>query len=69
LSNAFLSSNNRVRVFVDGTEKFASLLAEIREATDSIHLEYFIWKDDGLGNEMRTALTERIHAQASAPSA
>lgn len=61
-NNAFVSSNNRVRVFLDGTEKFASLLAEIREANDSIHLEYFIWKDDGLGNEMRSALTERARA-------
>jgi cardiolipin synthase A/B len=61
-NNAFVSSNNRVEVFLDGTEKFASLLAEIRTATDSIHLEYFIWKDDGLGNEMRSALTERAGA-------
>jgi len=61
-NNAFLSSNNRVRVFVDGTEKFASLLAEIRQATEFIHLEYFIWKDDGIGNEMRLALTERARA-------
>ncbi len=61
-NGAFLTSNNRVRVFVDGKEKFASLLADIREATDFVHLEYFIWKDDGIGNDMRVALTERARA-------
>ena len=60
--DAFLTSNNQVRVFTDGKEKFASLLQDIREATDFVHLEYFIWEDDGIGNEMRVALTERARA-------
>jgi cardiolipin synthase len=59
---AVLTANNRVEVFTDGKEKFASLLEDIRGATDFVHLEYFIWKDDGLGNDMRIALTERARA-------
>ena len=61
-NGAVLTVNNRVRVFTDGKEKFASLLEDIRAATDFVHLEYFIWKDDGLGNDMRVALTERARA-------
>ena len=61
-NGAVLTVNNRVRVFTDGKEKFASLLEDIRAATDFVHLEYFIWKDDGIGNDMRVALTERARA-------
>ena len=61
-NGAVLTANNRVRVFTDGKEKFASLLEDIRAATDYVHLEYFIWKDDGIGNDMRLALTERARA-------
>lgn len=61
-SGAVLTLNNRVEVFTDGKEKFASLLEDIRAATRFVHLEYYIWKDDGIGNEMRAALTERARA-------
>ncbi|NLX49656.1 MAG: cardiolipin synthase [Methanospirillum sp.] len=61
-NGAVLTLNNRVRVFTDGKEKFAGLLGDIRAATGFVHLEYFIWKDDGIGNEMRVALTERARA-------
>lgn len=58
-NDALITLNNRVRVFTDGKEKFSALLDDIRAATGFIHLEYYIWKDDGIGNEMRIALTER----------
>lgn len=54
-NGAVLTLNNRVRVFTDGKEKFGSLLDDIRGATGFVHLEYFIWKNDGIGNEMRAA--------------
>ena len=61
-NGAILTVNNQVRVFTDGKEKFASLIEDIQAATDFVHLEYFIWKDDGIGNDMRIALTERARA-------
>jgi cardiolipin synthase len=61
-NGAVLTANNRVRVFTDGKEKFASLIADIQAATEFVHLEYFIWKDDGIGNDLRVALTERARA-------
>lgn len=53
---------NSVRVFVDGNEKFKALLDAIRNAEDHIHLEYYILKDDEIGNEIFAALTERAKA-------
>ncbi|PWR76252.1 cardiolipin synthase [Methanospirillum stamsii] len=53
---------NSVRVFVDGNEKFKALLEAIRNAEDHIHLEYYILKDDEIGNEIFAALTERAKA-------
>ncbi|MEN6517990.1 MAG: cardiolipin synthase [Methanospirillum sp.] len=61
-NGAVLTANNRVRVYTDGKEKFADLIADIRAATEFVHLEYYIWKDDGIGNQMRVALTERARA-------
>ena len=61
-NGALLTANNRVEVFTDGKDKFAALLRDIQGATDFVHLEYYIWKDDGIGNEMRAALTERVRA-------
>lgn len=57
-----ITVHNRIRVFVDGNEKFAALLEAIRNATDHIHLEYYILKDDRIGNEVFAALTERAKA-------
>lgn len=61
-SGAVITLNNEVRVYTDGKEKFADLIRDIKVATDFIHLEYYIWKNDGIGNDMRIALTERARA-------
>jgi cardiolipin synthase len=61
-NKAALTTNNRVKIFIDGNEKFAALLEAIRSAQDHIHLEYYILKDDDIGNEVFAALTERAQA-------
>ncbi|MGZ4944504.1 MAG: cardiolipin synthase [Halobacteriota archaeon] len=61
-NNAVLTANNDVTIYTDGKEKFASLLSAIRGARDHVHLEYYIWRNDELSNELRAALTERAHA-------
>ncbi|HZG76462.1 MAG TPA: cardiolipin synthase [Paenibacillus sp.] len=58
-SSAFFTQNNDIRIFTDGREKFDSLLATIREAKESIHLLYYIVKDDALGNRLLDALIEK----------
>ena len=61
-NNAVLTAKNDVTIYTDGKAKFAGLLSAIRGAHDHVHLEYYIWRNDELSNEMRAALTERAHA-------
>jgi len=58
-SSAVYTQNNEVRLFTDGKEKFEALLEKIREAKSSVHLMYFIVKNDDLGNRLIDALTEK----------
>ncbi|MFH0966262.1 MAG: cardiolipin synthase [Methanobacteriota archaeon] len=57
-----LTDDNQIRVFIDGNDKFAALLQAIKGARDHIHLEYYILKDDEIGNEVFAALSERARA-------
>jgi len=64
-NKAALTTNNRARIFIDGNKKFDALIEAIKEAKDHIHLEYYILKDDKIGNEIFAALTERAKAGVS----
>jgi len=58
-NGSMLSTNNQIKVYSDGSEKFADLIAAIKGARDHVHLEYYIWRNDGLSHELREVLTER----------
>ncbi len=58
--NSPITINNQVRLFFDGNEKFTALLDAINSATEFIHLEYYILKDDEIGNEIFNALTKKV---------
>jgi cardiolipin synthase len=58
-SAAILTSGNEVSVFTDGNEKFAALFEAIRGARSHVHLEYYILRDDALGNRLLRALEEK----------
>ncbi|MEG0843491.1 MAG: cardiolipin synthase [Romboutsia sp.] len=51
--------NNKVEVFSNGIKKFESLIEDIRNAKDHIHLEYFIIKDSKIGQQIKTLLIEK----------
>ncbi len=61
-NNAVLTAKNDVTIYTDGKEKFSALLSAIRGARDHVHLEYYIWRNDELSKELRSALTERAQA-------
>ena len=54
--------NNTVKLFTLGQDKFDSLYADLRAAKKFIHLEYYIIRDDELGNELMDILTEKVKA-------
>ena len=61
-NGSILTTNNQIKVYIDGKEKFCDLIAAIKGAHDHIHLEYYIWRNDTLSREIRESLTERARA-------
>ena len=57
-----VTSNNRTEVLTNGEETFNSLFAEVEKAKQHIHLEYFIFKDDGIGQALLKILEEKAAA-------
>lgn len=58
-SESPLFINNSIEIFKDGTEKFEALKREISNAKHHIHLEYYIVKNDTIGNEIKNLLIEK----------
>ena len=54
-----LSRNNEVEILLNGEEKFASVLAALKAAKNHIHIEYYIFEDDEIGNAIKDVLIER----------
>ena len=53
------TTNNELEIYKDGHEKFASLIRDMKEAKDHIHLEYFIVKDSQIAREIQAILIEK----------
>ncbi len=48
-----------IRIYTQGADKFNDLLADIRQATAHIHIQYYIFCDDEVGNRFKSALIEK----------
>ena len=51
--------HNEIRVLNNGEEKFPVLKKELLKAKESIHLDYYIIKDDAIGNEIFNILCSK----------
>lgn len=51
--------NNEIEVFNNGKDKFDALKKEMEKAEHHIHLEYFIVKNDHIGNEVKDILIKK----------
>lgn len=58
-NDAILTEDNSITIFTDGKEKFHSLFKDIEEAKETIHLQYYIFKKDDLGNKLIGLLTDK----------
>jgi cardiolipin synthase len=58
-SAAFLTSGNEVEIYTDGHEKFDALFRAIDEAKQHIHLEYYLIRNDSLGEKLVQALERK----------
>lgn len=59
-SGADLMIHNRVGILINGEETFDAIKRELRSAQRYIHMQYYIIKDDGIGNEIRDILIEAV---------
>jgi cardiolipin synthase len=54
------TTNNDVKLYTLGEDKFNDLYADLRAAKKYIHMEYYILRDDELGNELIHILTDKV---------
>lgn len=59
---ALLSRNNELRLLIDGPATFEAIFAALDTAEDHIHMEYYIWTDDELGQRIKRKLLEKAAA-------
>lgn len=58
-SGYLITETNQVKLLTTGSEKFRELFAAIRSARHSIHLEYFNFRNDSIGNALFDLLAEK----------
>ena len=58
-SKNIFSSGNKVSLLLNGEAKFPQILADLRNAKDHIHIEYYIFEDDVIGNEIAEILIQK----------
>ena len=59
LGGNILTDHNNIRIFTDGTEKFEALMEDMKQAKESIHLQYYIIKNDVVFSRIRKILIEK----------
>lgn len=62
LTGSHYLSDNSIRIYHNGTDKFEALLRDIAGARRFIHIQYYIFDDDNLGNRLKEALIQRAQA-------
>lgn len=55
----YFTKDNAATVFTDGLDMFASMKTDIRKAKKHIHLLYYIFRNDALGRDIVTLLTQK----------
>ena len=58
-NNSVLTQDNAVHIFDDGCDKFEALLKDIVAAKNHIHIQYYIFKLDNLGQRIYNALLKK----------
>ena len=58
-NQAPLLQGSSVEFFVAGRDKFDALFLDIESATHHIHIEYYIWDDDVVGNQLKDLLIKK----------
>lgn len=58
-SKAFFTQDNKVEIYFNGEDKFRALMESIEKAEHFVHLQYYIFKSDGLGKKLIDLLCKK----------
>jgi cardiolipin synthase len=58
-SKAMLTECNTLQIYTTGKEAFDSIISDMENAKDHIHLQYYIIEDDKLGNRIKDILIKK----------
>lgn len=58
-STHFVSDNNAVELLINGEHKFPEVIKSLEAAKDHIHIEYYIFVDDNIGNTIGNILIRK----------
>ncbi|MCB0063908.1 MAG: cardiolipin synthase [Caldilineaceae bacterium] len=61
-ASSVLTAHNEVVVLQDAQEKYPRLIADIKAATHSIHMAYYIWEEDPFTESLKTLLIQKAQA-------
>lgn len=56
---ASLSKNNKIKLYTDGHEKFRDLMSDIKNAKETINIEYYSFYNDDIGNQILNLLVKK----------
>ena len=59
LNQTPLLHGSSVKYLTTGKDKFDSLFRDIDNATEHIHIEYYVWDDDVIGNQLKSLLIRK----------
>src|SRR5690606_283662 len=54
-----LTGNNKVKVLINGENKFPEVFEVLRNAKNHIHIEYYIYEDDEVGQALEEILVQK----------
>ncbi len=58
-SNALLTNASRIKILNNADETFEAIFSAIENATHHIHMEYYIFEDDKIGNQFKELLIKK----------
>jgi len=58
-SHAIITTRNKFKLLQTGKESFDDILKELKRAKSFIHMEYYIWRSDKLGEKIKKILIEK----------
>lgn len=58
-SKALLTEKNKVDILQNGQSTFTAILDALSKASDHIHMEYYVYEDDKIGNQIKELLIQK----------